>query len=640
MMRRVLVVCLLAALAAALPVGAGAPAGIQPQVVTGTYETTNPIYPSIGATTGAVLYDLAGDILEDYAFQSPPDAQVLGQLDGDIVSGSYRVELPATPQATFLDFDGDATTPPAVQVFVTGTYIKIRGDEYINRGESPLDVSVRFDPMSFDIVGGHVVVWAANEGEQFPGGMGPDGTLFTGDEPLMALPVGWSAISLDTDPFTLIRNETVNVPIIESVGALNDYSGESYLEAWDRLFQRTQETYPFTQDKEIDWNRVYQEITPLIKQASSDLEFGLGIANFGSLIPDTHVGYGSLEVMRAFLIGGVGISRMAVTDDGEVVILGVEPDTPAAAAGIQPQDILVTVDSEPALQVLDETPLLLNSASTDHGRRYLQAATMLQGPLDSRVMLTWRAADGTEQTQTLTRVFDISSLTSMSAPEDDADPVITFHLLDSGIGYIRVRSFAEEVSQADALFANAVQDLVNAGASGLILDVRGNGGGLVQLSMSMAGHFFSDYIRLFDLYYADGKGEFVFRGFVEVLESAPHYDGPVAVLVDEMTGSAADMFVYAMQTENRAVIVGHTPTAGFTGEVSNGQYILPGGLRMQIPTGRTVDPITGTTLLEGTGVSPNVEVPRTRVSLASPEDEVLLAAEAALLGQHTITRQR
>jgi C-terminal peptidase prc len=638
MLRRVLVVCLLAVSAAALPVWAGAPADTQPQVITGTYKTTNPIYPSIGATTGAVLYDLTGNILEDYAFQSPPEAQVLGQLDGDIVSGSYRIELPARPQATFLDFDGDATTPPAVQVFVTGTYINIRGDEYINRGESPLDVSVRIDPMSFDIVGGHVIVWTAHEGEQFPGGMGPDGVVFTGDDPLMALPAGWSVISLDADPFTIIRDETVDVPIIESVGALNDYSDESYLEAWDRLFQRTRETYPFTADKAIDWNSVYKQITPLIKRASSDLEFGLGIANFGSLIPDTHVGYGSVDVMRAFLVGGVGISRMVVTDDGEVVILGVEPDTPAAAAGIQPQDILVTVDGTPALQVLDETPLLLNSASTEHGRRYLQAATMLQGPLDSRVTLTWRAADGTEYTQTLTRVFDISSITSLFALDDDEAPVITARLLDSGIGYIRVRSFAEEVSQADALFANALQDLVNAGASGIVLDVRGNGGGLVQLSMSMAGHFFSDYIRLFDLYYADGQGEFAFRGSVEVLESTPHYDGPVAVLVDEMTGSAADMFVYAMQTDSRAVVVGHTPTAGFTGEVSNGQYILPGNVRMQIPTGRTVDPLTGITLLEGTGVLPNVQVPRTRISLASPEDEVLLAAEAALLGQHNIAR--
>ena len=46
-----------------------------------------------------------------------------------------------------------------------------------------------------------------------------------------------------------------------------------------------------------------------------------------------------------------------------------------------------------------------------------------------------------------------------------------------------------------------------------------------------------------------------------------------------MTGSAGDLFTYAMHADNRALIVGHTPTGGFTGEVGDGQYVLPGGLQ-------------------------------------------------------------
>ncbi|NLF79025.1 MAG: peptidase S41, partial [Chloroflexi bacterium] len=80
-------------------------------------------------------------------------------------------------------------------------------------------------------------------------------------------------------------------------------------------------------------------------------------------------------------------------------------------------------------------------------------------------------------------------------------------------------------------------------------------------------------------------------------------------------------------------VVGHTPTGGFTGEVSDGQYTLPTGLSMQIPTGRPVDPVTGETLIEGVGVVPDVRVPVTVESLLSDEDEVLRAAEAALLGE-------
>jgi C-terminal processing protease CtpA/Prc len=104
------------------------------------------------------------------------------------------------------------------------------------------------------------------------------------------------------------------------------------------------------------------------------------------------------------------------------------------------------------------------------------------------------------------------------------------------------------------------------------------------------------------------------------------------VLVNEMTGSAGDLFVYALHRDGRALVVGETPTGGFAGEVGDGQYLLPGGLNLQIPTGRPMDPVSGETLIEGMGIAPDVRVPRTWKSVLSPEDEVLQAAESALLG--------
>jgi len=283
--------------------------------------------------------------------------------------------------------------------------------------------------------------------------------------------------------------------------------------------------------------------------------------------------------------------------------------------------------------MLDETPMLLTSASTPHGRRFLQKATMLQGPLRSRVALSWMGTDGTVHNEQFVRSFDVSALLTAFDPGEEDQLVIDGHLLDSGLGYISVRGFAEDVSQADAMFTQELTDLIETGATGIILDVRHNSGGLVSLAMAMAGHFFPDYQRLFDFYYADGSGGFAFRGYEEILKREPYYDGPVAVLVNEMTGSAGDLFAYAMRTDGRALIVGHTPSGGFTGEVGDGQYELPGDLTLQIPTGRPVDPDTGEVLIEGTGVLPTIRVARTWESLISPEDEVLQAAEAALLGQ-------
>ena len=636
MQRRVLLILLVLAMVLPVQVHAMPPGqgmiGQEPHIIAGTFETTNPIWPTLGADTRIALYDVSGYVRLDYDFISPPAAQVLGRIKGDIVKGRYRIDLPVEPQGEWLDFDGDETTPPAVQVFAAATFINFLGDAYINRGETPLNLSARLDTRTQEILGGYVVVWAAAGGEQFPRGRGADGHIFTADDPLMPLPAGWSVVWLDYEPFTVIREESVSFPIIESAGQLYDYSRLSYTDAWEALYARLRLTYPFTAEKDLDWDQIYETITPLVAQAESDMDFHLIMTQLGSLIPDSHLSFTSTPVVSQYLLGGVGISQITVTDDEQLVINTVVPGLPADEAGIQAGDVLLAVDGVPALQSLDETPLLLTSASTVHGRRFFQAALMLLGPVQSDIKLTWLpASGGDEQTATLTRKPDVSWLFAMFGMTDLDDDVISARMLDSGLGYIKVRGFAEDVSQVHALFGEELAGLVDAGAQGIILDLRYNGGGMVQLAMAMAGYFFPDYARLLDFYYADDAGEFGYRGFIEVLRSEPQYDGPVAVLVNEMTGSASDLFVYAMQQDDRALVVGYTPTGGFTGEIGDGQYRMPGGLDMQVPTGRPVDPVTGEVLLEGTGVIPDVRVPLLVESVRSEEDEVLLAAEDALL---------
>jgi carboxyl-terminal processing protease len=621
--------------AAAAPARATLPTVPQtePHIITGSYKTTNPLYPLMGIDPGAILYDLTGEITRNFDFQLPLDGQVLGTLNGNIVSGDYQIVLPDAPHGIAHDFDGDATTPPAVQVFASATYLNFLGDIYINRGEPALDLSVRLAPMSLNITGGDVIVWAADAGEQFPGSLGPDGAAFTGDDPLLTLPAGWSVVSLDTEPFTVIRDETVTVPIIESLGALNDYSDMSYQDAWDALFQRTRETYPFTAEKHLDWDAIYNDITPRVQAAQSALDFHMAIIHLGELIPDSHLNFVSTPVLLQYLFGGVGISEIGITDDEQVVVVSVDSTSAAGHAGIQPGDDLISIDGVPALQAIDATPLLIASASTQQARRHLQAGTVLQGPVESTVDLVWRSPGGTEYSAKMVRALDVGALLKVLGGDALTSDVVSSKMLDSSLGYIRITGFASDIGQADALFASDLQALIDAGAKGIILDVRGNRGGLPQLAMAMAGRFFPDYQRLGDFYYADGTGGFAYRGYIEILPSEPYYDGPVAVLVDEMTGSAGDLFAYAMQSDHRALIVGYTPSGGAMGEVADGQYMLPNDLQVQIPTGRLVDHNTGAVLIEGTGVIPDIRVPRTWDSLMSPNDEVLQAAEAALLGQ-------
>ncbi len=601
------------------------------RMVAGSYRTTNPIYPLIGAEVSVVLYDFSGLARHDFDFQPLPASQTLGTLEGDISHGHYTIDLPDVPQGEWLDLDQDPGTPP-VQLFVPALFIEFLGDAYLNNGETPMNTSAKIAPLTWELSGGYVLVWAAETGAAFPAGFGVDGVLFTADDPQMFLPSGWSVIALERSPFASIRDAFVELPLVENVGQLNDYAGLSYTEAWERLFARARLTYPFTVEKDVDWDTIYHEVTPLVEAASDALSFHLAIAHFGSMIPDSHIGYVSLPVVQKFLMGGVGITALGITDEGQVVVTEVKQDLPAWDAGIRAGAILLQVDGQDALQAIDETPLLLTSASTPQGRRFMQAALVLQGPLGSSVTLTWRDPWAeTVQEATLTREVDMSALLRMAGTERMSGEPVQGEMLPSGLGYIRVTSFASQVSQAEHMFADTLQTLVDAGAQGIILDVRGNSGGLVELGMAMAGHFFTDNLRLADFYYADGTGDFAYRGHIEILPQQPYYDGPVAVLVDAMTGSTGDLFVYAMSQQDRAIVVGHTPTGGFTGEVADGQYKLPGGLDVQMPTGRPVDPYSGATLLEGVGVAPDVRVPLTWEALILENDAVLEATEAALL---------
>ena len=140
----------------------------------------------IGAETGVVLYDLTPMINEEYVFMSPPEAQVLGRINGDIVSGDYKIELPVTPQAAPL-LRRRSGVAACVQVFMTATFIDF-WDEYVNRARPRwiCRCGSSRSPITSSAARGRLV---AAEGERSPAAWA-DGAAFSADDPLMALPPG------------------------------------------------------------------------------------------------------------------------------------------------------------------------------------------------------------------------------------------------------------------------------------------------------------------------------------------------------------------------------------------------------------------------------------------------------------------
>jgi C-terminal processing protease CtpA/Prc len=211
-------------------------------------------------------------------------------------------------------------------------------------------------------------------------------------------------------------------------------------------------------------------------------------------------------------------------------------------------------------------------------------------------------------------------------------PIFAQTLPESGLVYIRINTFSDDYSLMAKLWDRYIKNVIDAEAPGVIIDLRSNSGGSLGLAMDFAGYFFDHELTLYEnYYYSETKTQFESTGYPTMIKPAPaYYQGPIAVLVSPECVSACEGFAYAMQQEDRSIIVGHYPTAGAFGEVGLGQYKLPGDYSIQFPTGKPQSS-DGKVIIEGVGVVPDILVPVTEESALGTSDTVLETAVKALM---------
>lgn len=186
--------------------------------------------------------------------------------------------------------------------------------------------------------------------------------------------------------------------------------------------------------------------------------------------------------------------------------------------------------------------------------------------------------------------------------------------LPGNIGYVDLRGFVSPNSAGPTAVA-AMAFLANSDA--VIIDLRQNGGGdpaMVQLLIS----YFVDRGRPVHI------NSFFRRGQKQIDQfwTLPHVPGkrmpdvPMYVLTSKFTFSAAEEFTYNLKSMKRATIVGET-TGG--GAHPGGMMPLRGGFMMFVPTGRAINPITGSNW-EGTGIDPHIQSPAHQALLAAQRD--------------------
>jgi len=622
---------------------AAVPATDEPVIISGLIPYTSPFFVNGMDDDFVLLEDQAGFVRRDREFQFPLVGQALGPVEAvDDETLSYSLLLPAIPQGTLVDVDNDGDDDPGVQVFAVAYWSNTWDDPFLERrdgtGWSNAYSSTVTDPNRHDeIEGGVLIVWAPDDGQGFPTGFGADGKLFTADDPTGPIMAGYNIVDLDQEPFRVYKEARPQVDLREGELAVSDYSGLGYREAFDALFEQMERDYPFTEEKDIDWDALYERFAPRVARARSEEDFYRAVRDFTWSVPDGHIGVSGDVAGDVFFKergGGFGLV-LAELSDGRVIATDVLSGAPADEAGIEVGAEVLEWDGLPVGRAIDQVQPYFGPYSTEHHKRLEQVAFLTRVPPFERVTVTFQNPGGAPETVDMTAEVEYDSL-FLALPylaEDEMSLPLEGRVLDgSGLGYIKVATFSDDYKLMATLWEHYIGDVIDKEIPGLIIDLRLNSGGSTGLALDFAGYFFDREIVLAQrFYFNELTGAFEPTDVpVRIIPGPMRYEGPVALLVSPYCVSACESFAYALTRDGRSVVVGHYPTAGAYAGVGRGQVELPGGLSFQFPTSRSETP-EGDLLLEGAGVPLDVVVPVTEESVLGSADAVLDAAVEALL---------
>lgn len=607
----------------------------EPVVITGTIPFTSPFFLDGNAEPFVMLEDQTGFILRDLNFEFPKAGQTIGpvELINDSTLG-FTLPLPSVPQATLNDLDQDGETDTGVMVFQVAYWSNTWGDVYLEKrdgtGWSGAYTSAIVDPdREYEISAGHLVIWAPDADQGFPSGFGDDRLLFTADDPIQSVPAGYSIVDLNEEPFRIYKEANPVFELVEGSGQVNDLSSLKRVESFDALFEKVSNEYPFTEEKGIDWDALYAEFKPLVEDAGNNTEYYNVLKAFTMAIPDGHVGISfDANIFYECCGGSIGLVLRELSD-GRVIVTQVLSGTSGQSEGIQPGAEILTWNGQPISEAIDEVVSFLGPYSTPWSERFDKVQMLTRVPPGSQIELSYRNPGSGTKSATLNAPDEYESLFA-HLYYFNVDPVslpIHGETLDNGLGYIRITTFSDDYNLLARTFERYIQNAIDNSVSGLIIDVRENGGGSGGLAHNFAAYFFREETPIGrNLYFNDLTQQFEYTQWDDTIEPAPLlYRGEIVVLIGNNCISACEGFAYYMSFLPNVTIIGHTPSAGAFGEVGQGQYTLPGDYSMQFPTGRPED-FDGNVVIEGTGVVPDIIVPVTYESVMGIEDTVLQAA--------------
>ena len=291
---------------------------------------------------------------------------------------------------------------------------------------------------------------------------------------------------------------------------------------------------------------------------------------------DPHSGYlpddnfEAMQVQTRGRFGGLGIE--VTMDKGFVKVVSPIDDTPASAAGIQPEDFIIAIDGETVL-----------------GKTLSEAVDILRGPIGSEVTISVQRGQD--------EPFDVVII------RDEIKIKSVRHEIYDNVGYIRITTFSEQTTPR---LINAIDTITKEEGEklkGFILDLRNNPGGLLSEAISVSDAFLEGGEIVSTRGREDSQTQHAYARPGDIAAGMP-----LIVLINSGSASASEIVAGALKDHKRAILMG-TRSFG-KGSV---QSIIPmqGHGAIRLTTARYYTP-SGVSI-QAKGISPDIEVELARI---------------------------
>ncbi len=400
---------------------------------------------------------------------------------------------------------------------------------------------------------------------------------------------------------------------------------EGRLAVFDDVWATINERYYDAQFHGVDWETQKTNFRGLAAEAGSSRELYVVLKRMIASLADSHTRiYPPEEKFDWWRPRFVTIGATLKEIEGRAVVGQVQKGSAAERGGLRAGDLVESVNGQSAtalvkskLDNVSASGLSSTSATTSRFRAF---ASLLDGPAGSLVEIRWLGKNGKERTARFRRDWQQRELKLRTRRE-------------SGYAVIEIDAFTKPIAAA---FTRALKEKVT-GVRGVILDLRGNGGGDTEAMTDMASAVVGAGSSLGQF---TERSRFSFTLFTRsksalTPERIAATRLPMVVLTSERTASAAEIFVAAMKASGRANVIG-AETCGCVLAIRT-RHALPDGGLLDVSE---LDYRTAAGIrLEGRGVKPDETVQIQRADLYSGRDRALELALRRLTNPLTLRHQ-